>query len=393
MSAQEFLAREPILDHQQELVGYDLRWAGQAPALNGADLLSLLTNPEDKSWRLGSRIVVTDQVPAPLEAAAQIPKAAYVVELKGATATPGTARELREAGLACCIRTPSPAPIPHEIYPSLGYLSLDVNQLGSTVKKVSDSLRKLPARQIGRNIASADSFTAAKEARLDLYQGYWFLNPGTQAGAIIGPAYANLVSLMRLAQANAPVNKLEDILKRDAALSYKLLRYINSAGFGLSCEIQSLRHAVAVLGYQNLYRWLGLLMVNAARRTSPDALVTTAITRGRFVELLGQDLFEASDRDNLFIVGMFSLLGAILRVPMEEITSQIPLPETIRDALTARQGPYGPFLQLAEACEQLSDQRNLDSAELLAMSLDLKPAEVNLAQIEAMVWADTLSPH
>lgn len=205
MSAQEFLAREPILDHRQELVGYDLRWVGPAPALNGADLLNLLINPQDKSWRLGSRIVVTDQVPAPLEAAAQIPKAAYVVELEGAMATPETAQALRNAGLACCIRTPSPAPIPHEIYSNLGYLSLDVNRLGPTVKKVSDSLRKLPARQIGRNIASAESFTAAKDARLDLYQGYWFLNPSTQTGAIIGPAYANLVTLMRLAQSNASV--------------------------------------------------------------------------------------------------------------------------------------------------------------------------------------------
>ncbi len=390
MGTSAFLAREPILDHQLNLAGYDLRWAGQAPTFDGADLLGLLIHPDDKTWRLGSRIVVSDQLPVPLEAASQIPKAAYVVELSGANATPATAHAAREAGLACCIRTPSPVPVPHEIYPSLGYLSLDVQQLGPTLKKVSDSFRKLPSRQIGRNIVSTESFVAAKEARLDLYQGYWFLSPSTQSGTIIGPAYGNLVALMRLAQENAPVNKLEDILKRDAALSYKLLRYINNAGFGLSCQIQSLRHAVAVLGYQNLYRWLGLLMLNAARKNSPDALVTTAIIRGRLVELLGQDLFEASHRDNLFIAGMFSLLGAILRVPMEEITSQILMPESISDALTARQGPYGPFLQLVEACEQLSDQRNQEKAQLLAMSLNLKPADVNRAQIDAIVWADAL---
>ena len=391
MGTSVFLAREPILDHRQELAGYDLRWAGQASSLNGADLIGLLTNADDKTWRLGSRIVVSDQLPAPLGSTFQIPKAAYVVELNGASATPATVQAARAAGLACCIRTPSPTPVSHDIYPSLGYLSLDVKQLGPTLKNVSDSLRKLPARQIGRNIASPESFLLAKDARLDLFQGYWYLNPGTKAGAIIGPAYANIVALMRFAQDNAPINKLEDILKRDASLSYRLLRYINSAGFGLSCEIQSLRHAVSVLGYHNLYRWLGLLMVNAARQDSPDALVTTAITRGRLMELLGEDLLDASDRHNLFIVGMFSLLGAILRVPMEEITSHIPLPEAICDALTERQGPYGPFLQLVEACEQLGDQRNLDSAELHATSLNLTPAEVNRAQIDAIVWAHALS--
>ncbi|MFN0314151.1 MAG: EAL and HDOD domain-containing protein [Burkholderiales bacterium] len=391
MGTTAFLAREPILDHRQELAGYDLRWAGLDSPANGTDLLELLTGPGGKNWRLGPRIVVSDQLPAPLASPSPIPKAAYVVEFCGETATPASVQAARAAGFACCIRAPSALPVPHEIYPSLGYLSLDVNQLGPTLKKVSESLRKLPAQQIGRQIATEESFSAARDARLDLFQGYWFLNPSTQAGAIIGPAYGNLVALMRLARENAPVGKLEDILKRDAALSFKLLRYINSAGFGLSCEIQSLRHAVTVLGYQNLYRWLGFLMVNAARKNSTDALVTTAITRGRLMELLGQDLLDAAERDNLFIVGIFSLLGAILRVPMEEITSQIPLTEAIGDALTARQGPYGPFLQLVEACEQLGAPRNREQAELLAMSLDLRPSDVNRAQIDAIVWAHALS--
>ncbi|MSQ58451.1 MAG: HDOD domain-containing protein [Betaproteobacteria bacterium] len=391
MGTSAFLAREPILDHRQELAVYDLRWAGQDSSANGMDLLALLTGPAGKNWLLGSRIVVSDRIPAPLASPSPIPKAAYVVELAGEAATIAAVQAARAAGLACCIRAPTSAPVPHELYPSLGYLSLDVSRLGPALKKVSESLRKLPAQQIGRQIALEESFSAAKDAHLDLYQGYWFLNHGTQTGAIIGPAYGNLVALMRLARENAPVSKLEDILKRDAALSFKLLRYINSAGFGLSCEIQSLRHAVTVLGYQNLYRWLGFLMVNAARKNSSDALVTTAITRGRLMELLGKDLLEAAERDNLFIVGMFSLLGAILRVPMEEITSQIPLPESIGDALTGRQGPYGPFLQLAEACEQLHDPKNREQAELLAMSLDLKPAYVNRAQIDAIVWAHALS--
>jgi EAL and modified HD-GYP domain-containing signal transduction protein len=389
MSTEIFLAREPILNRQQELVGYDLRWVGKDALPNGAGLFDLLTT-QDKNWRLGSHIVVTDQPPTPLETATRLPKSAYIVELKGVTATPEIAQSLLEVGLACCVRTPAPTPLPPEMLPKLAYFSLDVKQLGPTLKKVSTSLRKIPAKQIGRNIASPESYAVAKDAELDFYQGDWFLRPGRQAGAVIGPTYSNLVTLMRLSQENAPVQKLEEVLKRDAALSYKLLRYINSVGFGLSCEIQSLRHAVVILGYQNLYRWLGLLMVNAARKSASDALVTTAVTRGRLVELLGQDLLGESDRDNLFVVGMFSLLEAIMRVSMEEIISQIPLSEAVRDALTTRQGPYGPFLQLAEACEQLGTKDNLDKAETLAMSLNLTPTMVNGAQIDAMVWTDAL---
>lgn len=387
MNAQAFLVREPILDKQQALSGYDMRWATPG----GGDLLSLLADPEDDSWRLKDRFVLTDQPPTPLARASRLPKSACVVELQGATATAESADTLRQVGIACCVRTPSKEPLPPDLYPSLSYLSLDVHQLGTALTKASASLRKLNAKQIGRNITSLDSFALSKEAGLDYFQGYWFLKPGTQAGAQIGPAYASLVTLMRLAQENAPVVKLEAVLKRDAALSFKLLRYINSAGFGLSCEIQSLRHAVAVLGYQNLYRWLGLLMINAARKSASDALVTTAVVRGRLVELLGQHLFDAGERDNLFIVGMFSLLDALMRVPMEEIVSQIPLPESVCDALLHRQGPYGPFLQLAEALEHLTESGTLDNAEMLAMSLSLTPAQVNRAQIDALVWADSLA--
>lgn len=389
MSTQVLLAREPILDRQQALAGYDMRWV----AAGGDDLTALLLDPEDGTWRLKDRFVLTDQPPSPLERASRLPKSACVVELQGVTATAETAETLRQVGIACCVRTPSKEPLPPDLYPALSYLSLDIRQLGVALAKASASLRKLNAKQIGRSITSQEAFSAGKEAGLDYFQGYWFLTPGTQSGTQIGPAYASLVTLMRLAQENAPVAKLEAVLKRDAALSFKLLRYINSAGFGLSCEIQSLRHAVAVLGYQNLYRWLGLLMINAARKSASDALVTTAVVRGRLVELLGQHLFDAGERDNLFIVGMFSLLDAIMRVPMEEIVGQIPLPESVCDALLHRHGPYGPFLQLAEALEHLTENGTLQNAEMLAMSLSLTPSQVNRAQIDALVWADSLATH
>lgn len=358
---------------------------------DGTELGALLSNAKDGTWMLRDRFALTSQPPTPLERASKFPKAACIVEPEGATATAESAQTLRQVGIACCVRTPSKEPIPQDLYPALGYLSLDATQLASSLPKVSASLRKLPAKQIARNIADNEAFVLAKEAGLDYFQGLWFQQPGKQSGGIIGPAYTSLVTLMRLAQENAQVAKLEAVLKRDAALSYKLLRYINSAGFGLSCEIQSLRHAVAVLGYQNLYRWLGLLMINAARKNAADALVTSAAVRGRLVELLGQHLFEPGERDNLFIVGMFSLLDAIMRVPMEEIITHVPLPESVSDALLHRQGPFGPFLQLVEALEQPLSRGNEDNTEMLNMSLSLTPAQVNKSQIEAIVWADSLA--
>ena len=204
------------------------------------------------------------------------------------------------------------------------------------------------------------------------------------------PSYSTIVGLMKLAQDDAPVARIEEALKRDAALSFKLLRYINSVGFGLSCEIQSFKHAVAVLGYQNLYKWLALLLVTAARQRGCAALVITAVTRGRLAELLGQTLFDAHERDNLFLTGAFSLLHVILALPLEQITEQIALPESVTDALFHHAGRFGPILELVKLFERLDEPGNAARALELTLSLGLTTEAVNRAQLDALAWAEGL---
>jgi c-di-GMP phosphodiesterase len=165
-----------------------------------------------------------------------------------------------------------------------------------------------------------------------------------------------------------------------------LLRYINSVGFGLSCEVQSINHALTILGRNQLYRWLTLLMVTAGENSTPPALMKTSITRGRLTELLGEGYFDKKDRDNLFIVGVFSLLDAILKMPMEQVLEKIQLQDAVAEALLSREGIYGPFLQLTEACEEADSTRILQLAELL----QLDATKVNEAHIAALAWVETL---
>jgi EAL and modified HD-GYP domain-containing signal transduction protein len=120
-------------------------------------------------------------------------------------------------------------------------------------------------------------------------------------------------------------------------------------------------------------------------------LVTTAIARGRLAELMGHGLFEAQDRDNLFITGTFSLLHAILQMPLEQVAEQVALPETVAEALTQRSGPFGPLLDLVIALEALDAPGSAERAAELAMSLGLTHEAVNRAQVEALVWAEGLA--
>lgn len=202
----------------------------------------------------------------------------------------------------------------------------------------------------------------------------------------MGPQSVLILQLMKRVQEHADIRELEKMLQRDALLSYQLLRYINSAGFGLQIEVQSLRHAITMLGYQPLHRWLALLLAATGSAVPCRALLQAAIVRGRFVELLGRGSLPASEAGNLFVVGLFSLLDQLLGVSMDQLMRQVFMPEAIVQALLHRENIYGPFLALAEACEQASG-----AAAAVADSLFMTPSQVNQAHGSAMVWAQGLA--
>src|SRR5690606_29714686 len=178
---------------------------------------------------------------------------------------------------------------------------------------------------------------------------------------------------------NADVRQLEDVRKRDAALSYKLFRYINNAGFGLGAEIQSLRHAVTMLGYSPLYRWLSLLLATASTNSHGAVLMQTAIVRGRFAELAAHRILPQNEAENLFVAGMFSLLDRLLGLPITEVLAKVHLSDAVSQALLTREGIYGPFLALAEACEAGNGD-----ISALADALFISDRRVNEAHLAAL---------
>jgi EAL and modified HD-GYP domain-containing signal transduction protein len=186
---------------------------------------------------------------------------------------------------------------------------------------------------------------------------------------------------------NTEIPDLEARFKTDATLSYKLLRFINSAAMGMRQPIQSIGHALVILGYDQLYRWLTLLLF-VSGHTDPrsQTLLKNALVRARFTENLGQSRFKADQRGGLFIVGILSLLDALLNQPMEQALADLNLPNDVTDALLKREGPYAPYLDLAIACENY-DQ---DSIERLAQDNRLGAEAVNLAHVNALIWAEGL---
>lgn len=201
----------------------------------------------------------------------------------------------------------------------------------------------------------------------------------------LGPQALQILQLMHMVQGNADIRHLEKVLKSDLTLSYKLLRYINSAGFGLEVEIESPRHAVAMLGYAPMFRWLLMLLARTHTTGFSPALMQAAMVRGRFAELLGQGFLTRREAENLFVVGMFSFLDRLLGSPIKEVLDQLVLPEAVAEALLERKGVYAPVLALAEACEG-EDRCAADIAQALSM----KAEHVNQAHLSALAWAQNI---
>lgn len=245
-----------------------------------------------------------------------------------------------------------------------------------------------PRRIIAAGIATREQFEASRRyPGMHGLLGDWYLAPSTGRPASVTPGQSTILELMDLANREAPAARMERALRRDATLSFRLLRYINSAGFGLSCEIQSLAHAVAILGYRNLSRWLALLLAGTGSNATAPALVREAAIRGRLAELLGEAFLSPEEQDSLFITGVFSVLPCILQAPMSVLLAQLSLPGHVTDALTDRSGLHGPLLSLAEAVEAPNAAR-LDAA---AAALGLSATLVNRLHVEALLWAEKLA--
>ena len=274
--------------------------------------------------------------------------------------------------------------------PLASYIKIDLQQIKPEVIEplVKFARAHTSAELIAEKVETAEQYELAARHGIRLFQGYWFATPVVIKGQTLRPAQANIIQLINLVRRNAEVGEIEEVLKRDPTLSFNLLRFINSAGFGLSCEITSFRHAVMILGMQKLFRWAALLMTTSRAGGTPPAVGKTAVVRGRLMELLAAELLPPEEADDAFVVGVFSLLDTMLGLSMEQALESISLSANVTDALLQRKGMFAPFLELTLACESADD----DAFARAATQLHLTNHQVNWAHLQALSWAESIDP-
>ena len=154
-----------------------------------------------------------------------------------------------------------------------------------------------------------------------------------------------------------PAAALEKVFKQDPSLSFRLLRYLNSAACGLRVEVQSIQHAVMMIGMKRLQKWLALLLATAARDPDLKPLMFASLRRGLLLESLVGEVIGPDAKDEAFILGVFSLLDKLFGEPFESLFERLQIPESVYDALVGRTGQYMPYLRLAEVLEGGASER------------------------------------
>ena len=262
-----------------------------------------------------------------------------------------------------------------------------------------DAARRTPAdmRQVGPrllrnfpnvgwvawNVATEEDFELVHRLGCEGFHGGFVTHRADWQGNRLQPHSMRVAMLINRLREDTETRELATVLKHDVALTYRLLRYVNAAAWGINHSITSIEHALVVLGREPLRRWLALLLFGSAQSTpGAGALMELALVRARFMELLGGGRLSREDCEQLFMLGLFSLLDVIMRVPLAEALKPVHLPDTVSAALLARRGPLIAYLALAEATEQ-GDPAGVETArETLGASID----EINQRQVEALLW-------
>ncbi|MET0350445.1 MAG: HDOD domain-containing protein, partial [Rhizobacter sp.] len=195
-----------------------------------------------------------------------------------------------------------------------------------------------------------------------------------------------IVELIQRVDAQEPIERLEATLKRDPSLAFKLMRYINSPAFGLRVEISSFRHAIMMLGYQRLKRWLALLLSTAGKDSNMKPVMFAAVRRGLLMEELVRSSGDEEMRNEMFICGVFSLLDRMFQQPFSELLKTIPVPERVYQALVDNTGPYQPYFNVVQAVENES----LFDFRAAADALMLSVSEINRSVLTALTAASQI---
>lgn len=401
-----FVARQPILNAKRQTLGYELLFRdGENNAYpahvdsNRAtyriiveNFLSLGTNPAMATSRCFINFPQQSLLRLlPLS----LPKNKIVVEILE-TCTPNdelydAVKQIHNQGYIIALDDFVYKPEWERFLPLTHIIKIDIMATGleTSCELVKERLAMGVKRKfLAERVETEEAFLATRSAGFTFFQGYFFSKPEMVRQRYISPEHMIAMELFQeVCKPEVDFLKVEQIVARDVALSYKLLRFVNSMSERIEIPISSFRQALVYLGQDQIKIFVSLAVASYVSVNKPKELYTLCLQRAQFFMLMARDNPFSQYRDQAFLIGLFSMLDAMLDMSLDDLVKQLPLCATIKLALLERQGPYGQLIDLEE-CYESADWQGM---ELACQQLNLSVSEVMPRISEAQRWSHELN--
>jgi len=397
----KFLARQPILNRARDLYGYELLFRnGLQNSCDGLDLEHASASVMDTSFLIGFEKLTAGHpmfINCPRDFLLHdyisiFPPKSVVVEILESVNPNEEVVEacsrLKLAGYTIAlddfVDDPKWAPMVElaDIIKVDFRLTEEREQMALVTRFAGKKIRLLAEK-----VETQEEYAAAMQMGYSLFQGYFFCRPEIVHHGDLPASKLAYLGLLRAATASEfDIQELALKIKHEPSLTFRLLRYLNSAFFGLRSDIQSVPHALSLLGERELRKWIAVVSVGVLADGKPDELMTVPLVRGRFCELMAPLAGVAAHANDLFLLGLLSVMDAILDQPLDSILAELPVRSEIKEALLAHTGLYRQLLEIAIAHERAEWEK----VSVLVAATGMNEEQVSALYISAVDWSTAL---
>ena len=403
LPVQVFIARQPILGLNRRVYGYELLYRSSTwNAFDGTEGSVATTNViANGLMTIGlaklvgngfafinfSRDLLLGDVPLMLPSRSVIVEILETVEMDDAVVA--RCRDLKRLGFQLALDDVSATDQVRPLAALADIVKVDFRQTAAAQQqRIAADFSQSQTRLVAEKVETAEEFERARGFGYCYFQGYYFERPAiVTANRVSSQKSTYMQVLNELSRQELNYAQLERLFKHDPPMTYRLLRYLNSALFSWTSPIHSVRHALSLLGDEELRRWLGLLGLASLAEGRPSALIVTAVIRGRFCELLSSRARLNSRNSELFLMGLLSLFDAVLQCPMEDVVAGLGLSTDVREALLGG-GDESSRLNRVFTLILAWERADWDKAIELSRSLDIDAGTVADVYAEAVNWSD-----
>jgi EAL and modified HD-GYP domain-containing signal transduction protein len=396
-----YAARQPILDKEKQLYAYELLFRDSIdnvfPDIDGDEATSKII--EASKFNLGISNF-TGNKPAFINFTLETLSKGYpkllstdevVVEILE-TVKPGKkllelCADLHQDGYILALDDYIHQKVWAHFYPYIKIIKIDWQETElETIHEIKNAIKNHPhIILLAEKIETYQEYNQAVELGFALFQGFFFAKPEMIKTKSLSPSQMAMAELLyETSKPEVDLHNITSVFQRDVSLSYKLLRYANSPIFKRRSEVSSIKQALVILGSAELKRFIGLMFANNVNPNKPTELITAAMTRARFCEVLTQNSHTSVDASIAFLTGLLSLIDAILDEKLENIFAKLPLAQTIKEALLFKKGEMATLINLVELIEH-ADWQNSNT---VINTLGLDKEKVAQYYSDALIWAD-----